>query len=121
MDNDSRTLGELREHLTKKASTDAAFRAQLVADPRAAIKDELGIAIPDGFTIKVHEEQADTSHLVLPPSAALDEAELQVAGGRVYRQSPGGKWVRADNDLTFWDDHSIDRTQGEHGWAIYED
>ena len=37
---------------------------------------------PDSFHLKVHEESADTSHLVLPPPAGLTEAELyQAAGG----------------------------------------
>ncbi len=121
MNNEPPTVGELREHLVEKATADAAFREQLVADPKAAIKDELGLAIPDGFTVKVHEEQPDTSHLVLPPSAALSETEMeQAAGGTVYKRHNGG-WVRVDNDLTFWDDHSTDRTTGPHGLAIYQD
>ncbi len=109
MDNESRTIGELRKHLTEKANSDPAFREQLIADPKAAIKDELGIAVPDGFTIKVHEDQPDTSHVVLAPTGALGEGELeQAAGGKIYARSsrhPGG-WMRIDNDLTFWDDHA---------------
>ena len=108
MDSESRTLGELREQLTKKANSDPAFRERLIADPRAAIKDELGLAVPGGFTVKVHEDQPDTSHLVLPLTAELGEGDLeQAVGGKIYARSsrvPGG-WMRIDNDLTFWDDH----------------
>lgn len=94
MNKEPRTLGEMREHLTAKAITDPAFREQLVADPKAAIKEELGLAIPDGFTIKVHEEQPETSQLVLPPSAALGEAEMeQAAGGTVYQRHTGGGYA----------------------------
>ena len=75
------TVSEMRERLLAKATGDETFRARLLADPKAAVQDELGLAIPAGFTIKVHEEAADTSHLVLPPLASLDEAELALAAG----------------------------------------
>ena len=101
------TADELREHLVDKATTDEAFRAQLIADPKAAIKEELGLALPPEFTVKVHEEQADTSHMVLPPPAALGEEDLErAAGGSTYQWSDrhGGRWVRTDALATFWDD-----------------
>ena len=45
-----------------------------------------GADIPDGIEVAVHEDSATTVHLVLPPSPALTEAELEkVAGGRGYR------------------------------------
>ena len=76
------TVGAMRERLIAKAAEDGTFRARLLADPKDAVRDELGVKIPDEFTIAVHEETADTGHLVLPPSAELDEAALeQVAGG----------------------------------------
>ena len=76
------TIAELREHLIERGTTDAAFRARLLADPKAAIKEGLGMDLPAGFNIVVHEDLADTGHLVLPPSAALGESELsQAAGG----------------------------------------
>ena len=53
----------MRERLIAKADADEAFRARLLSDPRAAVNEELGLAIPPGFTIEVHEEAADTSHL----------------------------------------------------------
>lgn len=82
MDAKTMTIGELREHLIEKATVDSEFRSQLMADPRAAIKAETGVTVPSGFNIEVHEETADTSHLVLPPSANLGEADLaHVAGG----------------------------------------
>ena len=84
MDTNTETMavGEMRERLIEKAIADETFRARLLADPKNAVQDELGVQVPDGFTIEVHEEAADTSHLVLPPSTQLDEAELnQAAGG----------------------------------------
>ena len=104
MDNGLQTVGELREHLIEKATTDDTFRAQLLEDPKAAIKEELGLTIPEGFTIKVHEDVVDTSHVVLPPPAALGEAELEeAAGGQVFRWI-NGEYNLVDNAITFWDD-----------------
>ena len=82
MSSETRTIGELRQHLVEKATGDEAFRAWLLSDPKAAIQDELDLAVPAGFTIKVYEDAADTSHLVLPPVSRLEEADLEhVAGG----------------------------------------
>ena len=82
MDEKTMTIGQLREHLIEKATVDSEFRSQLVADPKAAIKAETGVTVPSGFHIEVHEDTADTSHLVLPPSANLGETDLvHVAGG----------------------------------------
>ena len=65
-----------------KAATDADFRARLVSDPKGAIRQELGITIPETLTIEVHEESAETAHLVLPPDGTLSEGDLQqISGG----------------------------------------
>ena len=92
----TKTMSELREQVVERATMDEEFRARLLAGPKAAIEEELGVKIPDGFTVEVHEDVEDTSHLVLPPPAALGESELgQVAGGR----GSGN-----DEAITFWDD-----------------
>ena len=93
MDSKIMTVRAMRERLIAKAVEDETFRARLLADPKEAAQDELGIQAPEGFTLKVHEETANTSHLVLPPSSQLDEAALaQAAGGRdqaMWDQSRG--------------------------------
>ena len=75
------TISEMRESLLQKAADDDAFRAQLIADPKAAVKDAVGVEIPAGFDLHVHEEDASTSHLVLPPTADLTETEMATAAG----------------------------------------
>ena len=75
------TASEMRERLIEKATTEDAFRAQLISDPKAAIQEEFGLKIPAEFNVVVHEDLADTAHLVLPPSAKLGEADLQQAAG----------------------------------------
>ena len=77
-----RTASELREELTRRAAEDADVRRRLLDDPKGTIEAVLGVHIPDGMSVRVHEEDAHTAHLVLPPPAALDLAALEaVAGG----------------------------------------
>ena len=49
--------------------------------PQGCHQGGAGVTLPEDFTIEVHEEMQDTSHLVLPPTAGLNEAELQRATG----------------------------------------
>lgn len=75
--------GERRRRLVEKAVEDEAFRARLLADPKAAIEEELGLTLPPSLAVEVHEEGVDTAHLVLPPprGALSDEQLARVAGG----------------------------------------
>lgn len=80
------SVSEARERLIEKASTDDAFRARLVGDPRKTVEEEFGVTLPEGFSIDVHEQSSTKAHLVLPPTPKLDEKDLSlVAGG-------GGCW-----------------------------
>lgn len=75
------------KEIVSKAVKDDAFRARLLKDPRAAIEKEFGGKLPDGVTVRVHENSASEIHLVLPAhldmsSRALSDNELEhVAGG----------------------------------------
>ena len=82
-----KTVEEIREEIIRKASENEAFRAELLADPKAAIERELGVAIPEGFQIGVHEDNIMSINLVLPP-AELSEADLSavVAGSQTWQQ-----------------------------------
>ncbi len=75
------TATELKTQILTKAAEDDDFCARLIDDPKAVISVETGTAIPDGFDIVVHEDSATTAHLVLPPSPALMEAELETVAG----------------------------------------
>jgi hypothetical protein len=66
-----------------KAWRDPAFKAELIANPAAALKSE-GIDVPAGVTVTVLENTDKQFHLVLPPvpSDELSEEALDaVAGG----------------------------------------
>ena len=99
MDSDTgmMTAAEMRERLIGKATRDGEFRARLVADPKDAIRNEWGMTFPDEFTIEVHEEAANTSHLVLPPPAALNEADLYRAAGGFTHNQPNWQNHRTEN------------------------
>ena len=75
------TADEFHGYLRNKAVEDEAFRARLLSEPKAVMEEELDMKVPDDFTIEVHENTANTAHLVLPPSAALAEEELQYISG----------------------------------------
>lgn len=77
------TVDEFHDYVRNKAVENEEFRARLLADPKAVMEEELDLSIPDDFSIEVHEDNATTAHLVLPPSAALAEEDMRaVAGGK---------------------------------------
>jgi hypothetical protein len=83
---------EIEAQLIEKAGADPAFRQRLLDDPKAAIADLLGVALPPGMTISVLEEAPGHHYLVLPPAPPsvdalpLDELDLAlVGGGRTLR------------------------------------
>ncbi len=87
-----KTRTELDAELIARVADDEEFRAQLLENPRAAIQQATGIAIPEDFTIQVHEEDSMTVHVVLPASGQLTESDLElVAGGNGLISS----WARA--------------------------
>lgn len=80
------TAEEMQRQLIAKAGEDADFRAQLVANPKATVKQEFGIDVPDFVNFQVHESNMNDLHLVLPPGPdawmELDEERLEaIAAG----------------------------------------
>jgi hypothetical protein len=76
-----KTANEMKAQILSRADEDGDFRSLLMTDPRAAVADETGVTVPDGFKLVVHEDSATTAHLVLPPSPELTEADLALAAG----------------------------------------
>lgn len=77
--------------IQSKAVKDAAFRAELKKDPKAAVEKLLGVKVPQGLSIKVVEDSSSAVHLVLPPAdaGALGDKELRsVAGGANIPSNP---------------------------------
>ena len=56
---------DMRAKIVGKARADADFRARLLSDPKGAIAQELGVAMPASLSVEVHEETATTAHLIV--------------------------------------------------------
>ena len=79
---DMTTANEMRDRLLDKATVDPDFRTTLLSDPKSAIAQELGVEIPDGLSVIVHENDANTVHLALPATELSEEQLEAVAAGR---------------------------------------
>ena len=77
------TQSQVEREILAKAEEDGAFRAQLLENPKAAIKAATGLPVPDGINVYVLEDNATDCHLVLPPASRklLDQEISSVAGG----------------------------------------
>lgn len=60
---------ETVDKILEAIGDDDAKRAAFKNDPKGFIKSELGLEIPDNVSVVVHEEDTNTSHVVLPPTA----------------------------------------------------
>ena len=86
------------EKIIVKAWCDPALKAELIANPAAALKAE-GIDVPAGMAVTVLENTDKQFHLVLPPkpTGELSDKDLDgVAGGtrpRIY--VPGASALNA--------------------------
>ena len=95
----------LQPQIIAKAMKDEAFRQHLLKDPKQTLERELGVTIPQGVTIQIHEETPTNSHLVLPMKPLTgelqelsDEELKEVAGGdAVYgSQNHPHMWSQQD-------------------------
>ena len=81
------TRADLDQMIRDKLAADPAFKAALLADPRATVAGLIGVKLPDLVKFEVHEETLTHIHLVVPATPARgeisdDDLEL-VAGGAV--------------------------------------
>lgn len=57
-------------------------RAKLIADPKVVIEAQLQFTFTDNFEISVHENTANTLHILMPDIAEeLSEIELSAVSG----------------------------------------
>jgi hypothetical protein len=77
---------QLEAKVIARAWQDEEFRRLLVSEPRKAIEQVYGRALPKGLDVRVIEEAPAAFHMILPanPGASQElssEALAQVAGG----------------------------------------
>ncbi len=71
------TVGEMKvEQLLERVQTDAAFKQELLNDPKAVLVKE-GAKIPEGVEIKALEETANNRYIVLPSRNDMTADEYQ--------------------------------------------
>jgi hypothetical protein len=63
----------LHQQIMARAMNDEAFRQELLANPKAVLERELGITLPRGASVQVHEDTAAILHLVLPKKLVVSE------------------------------------------------
>ncbi|MCY4541602.1 MAG: NHLP leader peptide family RiPP precursor [Rhodobacteraceae bacterium] len=77
-----KTSKQMMAEIIEKATTDMEFRSRLLDDPANALEGEMGVTVPKGLNIRVHEEDSNTAHVVLPRKSQLSESEAaSVSGG----------------------------------------
>ena len=73
---------DLEAKIVARAWADEGFRERLKSDPRAAVAEETGVAVPDSVALEVLEETPDKAYLVIPSNrTAIADDDLDVAGG----------------------------------------
>jgi hypothetical protein len=91
---------DLEAQVIARAVQDPAFRARLLAEPRAAFA-ELGLSIPAEVKIQAVEETAGQYYLVLPAleragrhaGASLSDAQLEAIAGGASGDSLDSAWT----------------------------
>ncbi|WP_439594920.1 NHLP leader peptide family RiPP precursor [Falsiroseomonas sp.] len=76
---------ELPQKIAARAANNPEFRAEFMADPKAAFAKYTDLTLPPELEIKVHEQKPGQLHFVLPPvvpTGKLSDEDLErVAGG----------------------------------------
>lgn len=62
------TQALLQTQIINKAWEDPSFKARLLTDPKTAIKEVLGVIIPEHIKLRAVEESSDEIYLVIPSS-----------------------------------------------------
>jgi hypothetical protein len=83
--------------LIEKCWRDSEFKKAVVSDPKGMLERHTGQKLPPQFKIFIHEEDANTLHLSVPPAPSnlleLSDADLEkVAGGQMVAD-PQVTWL----------------------------
>jgi hypothetical protein len=57
---------QIEARIVRRALDDDGFRERLLADPRAAVSEELGVTLPQRLQVDVVQERPDRLCIVLP-------------------------------------------------------
>jgi hypothetical protein len=72
------------------------FRKELLADPRAALAKIFGGDLPDNVKVEVHEEDANTVHIILP----TEKDSFANSDTTYCNQNNGKSWTSCGYELS---------------------
>ena len=86
METQTNTRRDIETALIEKCWKDPDFKRAVVSDPKGVLERQTGRKLPPNLKIVIHEEDANTLHLSIPPAPAnvaeLSDDDLErVAGG----------------------------------------
>jgi hypothetical protein len=84
----------MERRLVERSLQDESFRQRLLADPKAALEEELGTRLPEDVQVRAVEETADTIYLVLPSVSPADEVG-ELSDRELEAVSGAGSWDAA--------------------------
>jgi hypothetical protein len=87
----------LVQQVLQQALADESFKAQLLENPKEAIKEATGQDLPESLTVRIYENTPTLKHMVIPLNPAneeLSDLELEmVAGGGGKGPSGNPPWT----------------------------
>ena len=83
------TQENLPKKLIAEVEEDPAFRGRFITNPGSVLKEVFGIEVPEDANVFADEDDARMAHLVLPASAALTAAQLELAAGGDFCNDQG--------------------------------
>ncbi len=100
---DRRELARKMQQLVVRAMKNEAWRQALLSNPNPLIEDVVGIKVPRGVTVVVHEDTATTINVVLPPRQlpAVEVSDDDIRGAAQHLQELKGSCY-VTNDPPAW-------------------
>lgn len=72
---------DVEARLANAIAVDPEFANRLIANPHHALKELLGVDVPESINITIHEESLTDVHLTIPARELTEAALEAVAGG----------------------------------------
>jgi hypothetical protein len=94
---------QVEQGLYDLAQKDPEFRSKLTSDPKGALSQLFGGQLPEDLNVQVHQEDANTIHIVLPnttPVAGSATADAAGTLGVTYCSGCSGSWSTCGYELT---------------------